>query len=66
MLSTASVLEEKILKSFSLKSGKSQGCILSTLIQHHIEVLEGAVGQENGIKGRQAEKERKFLCLQNM
>lgn len=63
MLSTAGMLEEKILKSFSLKSGKSQGCILSTLIQYHIEVSEGAVGQENGIKGRQAEKEGKFPLL---
>ena len=58
------ILSGRKQKAFPLRSGKSQGCLLSQLLFNIVfEVLAIAVGQEKEIKGIQNGKEEVKLSL---
>ena len=57
------ILSGEKLKAFPLKSGTSQGCLLSPLFDIVLEVLATAVREEKGIKRIQIGKEEVKLSL---
>ena len=63
-MSTDNILNGQKLKSFPLRSGTRQGCLLSPLLFNIVlEVLPTAIRQEKEIKGIQIGKEEVKLSL---